>query len=250
MTGGLRKRMFLRSLAVQASWNFEKLQNLGFFLLVCPALEERYSGSGKLGEALKRHLDFFNTHPYFAGLVAGAVVREEGGDLDQGRFLEDLKRSLMSTMASIGDGFFWAALKPFAILAAIVPALFGAWWSPLVLLAVYNVPHLSLRWWGIGAGLEEGCRVIESVQRLPFSRLVPLLSLLAAALAGLAAGVASVHPNWAPLPGRKLSSLVCAVVVFTGGVFLSGRRAPSKRVLAGAAGVLLLGAAFVEATGS
>jgi len=247
MTSGLRKRMFLRSLAVQASWNFAKLQNLGFFLLVFPALEEKYGNSAKLREALERHLDFFNTHPYFAGLVAGAVVREEGGDLDQGRFVEDLKRSLMSTMASIGDGFFWATLKPVAILTAIVPALFGAWWSPLVLLAVYNVPHLSLRWWGIGAGLKEGCRVIESIQRLPLSRLAPYLPLLAAALAGLAAGAASVHPEWAPLPGRKLPSLLCAAVVFVGGVFLSARKAPSKRVLAGAAGVLLLGATLLEA---
>lgn len=247
MKRGLQKRMFLRSLVVQASWNFEKLQNLGFFLLVFPALEEKHGESAKLRESLEGHLDFFNTHPYFAGLVAGAVVCEEGGDLDRGRFVEDLKRSLMSTMASIGDGFFWAALKPLAILAAIVPALFGAWWSPLVLLTVYNVPHLGLRWWGIGAGLKEGCKVIESVQRLPLARLAPFLSLLAAALAGLAAGAASVHPEWAPLPGRKLPSLLCAVVVFVGGVFLSARKAPSRRVLAGAAGALLLGATFLEA---
>jgi len=89
--------------------------------------------------------------------------------------------------------------------------------------------------------------VIESVQRLPLSRLAPHLSLLAAALAGLAAGAASVHPEWAPLPGRKLPSLLCAAVVFVGGVFLSARKAPSKRVLAGAAGVLLLGATLLEA---
>ena len=152
----------------------------------------------------------------------------------------------MSTMASIGDGFFWATLKPLAILASLVPALFGAWWAPLMLLALYNVPHLSLRWWGIGAGLDRGCRVIEAVQRLPLSRLTPALCLLAAALAGLAAGVASVHPEWAPLPGRKLPSLACAAAAFAGAVVLSSRRASPRRLTAAAAFLLPAAAAFME----
>ena len=54
-----------------------------------------------------RHLNFFNTHPYFSSLVGGVIAREEGGKLDRGDFLDDLKHSLMSTFGSIGDELFW-----------------------------------------------------------------------------------------------------------------------------------------------
>jgi PTS system mannose-specific IID component len=241
---GVQKRMFLRSLFVQASWNFEGLQNLGFFLLVYPALAKKHGLSVELGSALKRHLDFFNTHPYFAGLVAGAVVHEEGGDLDRGRFLEDLKRSLMSTLASIGDGFFWATLKPLAILTALLPAIYGVWWAPLVLLVLFNVPHLYLRWWGIRAGLEKGCRVIESVKSLPLAAMVPVLKLGVAGMAGLCAGAAVLHPRWAPVPGEGVLSVIGGGAVFLASVLLSARKVASRRVLTGAARILLLGIAL------
>jgi len=238
---GLQKQMFLRSLFVQASWNFEGLQNLGFFLLVYPALVKKHGPSAKLGPALKRHLDFFNTHPYFAGLVAGAVVHEEEGDLDKGRFLEDLKRSLMSAMASIGDGFFWATLKPLSILMALLPAIYGAWWAPLVLLAFFNVPHLYLRWWGIGTGLERGCGVIESVKSLPLTAMVPILLPAVAGMAGLCAGAAALHPQWAPVPGEGALSVICGGAVFLAGGLLSARKAPPRRVLTGVSRIFLLG---------
>jgi PTS system mannose-specific IID component len=199
----LQANMLLRSLFVQSCWNFEKLQNLGFALIIYPA-------AGAAG----RHLDYFNTHPYFAGLVAAAVAAEEGGPFDEGRFLDDLKRSLMSTLGSVGDGFFWAALRPLAALLAVLPALYGLLWAPLVLLIGYNVIHLSVRWWGIGAGLAYGCHVIRLLEKLPLLRLKSLLATLGALAAGVAAGVAAVHPSWRPLPSSPALSVFAGLFVF------------------------------------
>lgn len=225
----LRVGMFLRSFLVQSSWNFERLQNLGFLLLVAPALSRRYGSRPELyGKALERHLELFNTHPYFAGLVAGAVVSEEGGKLDRGRFLGDLKRSLMSVLGSIGDGFFWAVLKPLAALLALVPALFGVSWAPLVLLAVFNVPHLAVRWWGVAAGLRYGCQVIRPIRSLPFSRLGPPLSKAAAVLAGAGAGIAACHPAWRPFPGEEAASLLAGLAVFAAAFLAGGKRGTAK----------------------
>lgn len=199
----LQAKMLLRSLFVQSCWNFERLQNLGFALIVYPA-----------AGASERHMGYFNTHPYFAGLVAAAVAAEEGGPLDEGRFLDDLKRSLMSTLGSVGDSFFWAALRPLAALMAVLPALFGLAWAPLVLLIVYNGIHLSVRWWGIGAGLGYGCHVITLLEKLPLLRLTPFLCTLGTLAAGAAAGIAAVHPAWRPLPASAPLSVFTALIVF------------------------------------
>lgn len=219
---GLKASMFLRSLCIQASWNFERLQNLGFAFLIYPALERKYGrDSEELADSLQQHLDFFNTHPYFAGMVAGAVAREEGGDMDRGRFLQELKRSMMGVLGSIGDGFFWATLKPLSTLIALLPALFGSWWAPLVLLVVFNVPHLAIRWWGVGTGLSRGCRALDSLSSLSLSRAVPPLSLAVAGAAGLCAGVASLNPRWAIVPGQGTLSLLAAAAVFISAMLLS-----------------------------
>lgn len=218
----LQLRMTLRSLLVQSSWSFEKLQNLGFGLIIYPAVD-RTSRGGADG-AMTRHLDYFNTHPYFAGLVAAAVAAEEGGPLDNGRFLDDLKRSLMSTLGSVGDGFFWTGLKPLAALAALLPALFLKPWAPLVLLVFYNSVHLSVRWWGIGAGLRYGCHVIRLIEKLSLRRLKPALSVLGALGAGAGAGVAAVHPAWRPLPSSPPLSLCAGLVVFFAAMAVAQKR--------------------------
>ena len=66
----VRKRdlvyIFLRSFVVQGSWNFRKMLALGFCYSILPICKRLYPGD-KVGEAkfIKRHLEFFNVHPYF-----------------------------------------------------------------------------------------------------------------------------------------------------------------------------------------
>ena len=157
MAADLGWRIFLRSLLVQSSWNFAGLQNLGFFFMTWPALARRRLPAPELARAGLRHLRNFNTHPYFAGLVAATVIRsEESGGTDEA--VEGLKRSLMCALGAVGDEFFWATLRPFAAVVALPAALAGAVWAPLLMLAVYNVPHFGVRAWGISAGLGGGAR--------------------------------------------------------------------------------------------
>ena len=230
---GLRISMFLRSFLVQASWNFERLQNLGFAFLIYPALCRRYPPhSDELARAYVRNLEFFNTHPYFAGLVAAAIAGEEGGEGDEDSFLSDLKRSLMSSLGSVGDAFFWAVLRPLSALFALVPALFGLWWAPLVFLSIFNLPHVALRWWGVSQGLRRGCLVVQSIERLNLPRIVPALSLVMAGMIGFVAAVASLHPRWAPVDHGSALSFAAGPAVFLAAAALNLRGlSPTKIVL-------------------
>jgi len=241
----LRTAIFLRSLFVQASWNFERLQNLGFASMIHPFLTRRYGSSPEeLDRAVGRHLDFFNTHPFFAGLVAAAVASEEGGERDRGRFLTDLKHSLMGTLGSLGDSLFWATLRPLAVLAALLPALFGLWWAPLVVLVFFGLPSLALRWWSIGEGLRKGCGVIRSIQRLAIPAKVELLTPAVAVLAGLCAGAAAGREGWTPMPGRTVLTFTAAAALFGLGMAASsGRLSPRARGAATGLLLILLGVA-------
>ncbi len=247
---GLRISMFLRSFLVQATWNFECLQNLGFAFLSYPALRRRYPPhSDELARAYVRSLEFFNTHPYFAGLVAAAIAGEEGGERDEDNFLADLKRSLMSSLGSIGDAFFWATLRPLSALFALVPALFGLWWAPLVFLSLFNLPHVALRWWGVSQGLRRGCLIVQSIERLNLPRIVPVLSLVLAGMVGFVAAVASLHPRWAPVSGGNLLSLAVGPVIFLTAAALNLRGLSPTKIVLGLSAATILGGVFLGGAG-
>ncbi len=213
MAAKLGWRIFLRSLLVQSSWNFAGMQNLGFFFMTWPALTRRHLTAAELARAGSRHRGNFNTHPYFAGLVAATVIRhEENGGSDAS--VEGLKRSLMCALGAVGDEFFWATLRPFAAVAALPAALAGFVWAPLLMLALYNVPHVGVRAWGIKAGLGSGGGVVEMLQQLPFSRVQPALGAATVALVGFLVGAAAGTPAWGLFPGHGLVSAGVAVSVF------------------------------------
>lgn len=56
------KSIFIRSNLHQGSWNYERMQALGYCYAMIPAIKRLYKGEDQK-QALKRHLEFFNTHP-------------------------------------------------------------------------------------------------------------------------------------------------------------------------------------------
>ncbi|MFL5343884.1 MAG: PTS system mannose/fructose/sorbose family transporter subunit IID [Hyalangium sp.] len=184
-------RVFLRSLALQASWNPKGMQNLGLAYSLFPALEQLYPEKKEQEAAVQRHLVFFNTHPYVAAAIVGGVLNHEQR-IARGEETPDkvvaFKAALMGPLAALGDGFFWLSLKPAvgAVCAALVPLLHA--WAALLFLFLYNLVHLTLRARFYWLGLELGDRLVEAVARanLP-SRGARLRSIAAACAGGTAA---------------------------------------------------------------
>ncbi len=50
-----------RSTFLQASWNYERMQNLGFAYAMMPALKKLYKNKEDRAAALTRHMEFFNS---------------------------------------------------------------------------------------------------------------------------------------------------------------------------------------------
>ena len=74
----VRRKVWLRQFLLQGCWNYEGMQNLGFAYSILPALRDRYEGRPEeFSRALKRHLEYFNTHPAMAAVILGAAIRLE-----------------------------------------------------------------------------------------------------------------------------------------------------------------------------
>ncbi|MDD5655735.1 MAG: PTS system mannose/fructose/sorbose family transporter subunit IID, partial [Elusimicrobia bacterium] len=139
MTPRMQMRLFARSLLLQACWNFERMQSLGFALCVEPWLERCYGAQDEARrEARLRHQEFFNTQPYMAPLVLGMVcaLEEDIAAADAvarpGKVarLRTLKTAAAAALAGLGDALFWGSLRPFCAILALSGALvmlhFGA----------------------------------------------------------------------------------------------------------------------------
>jgi len=164
-------RIYLRSFLLQASWNFDKLQNLGFFYLILPGLRHIY-GEQIPVDVRQRHCDYFNTHPYFAPLVAGTTLRLETLSIsgeEPAVDAETYKNMVMAPLAAMGDALFWGGIRPLAALIGLLIASQGSLWAPLVFLVLFNLPHLLFRGIGLVLGYVQELRAIETIQkcRLP-----------------------------------------------------------------------------------
>ncbi len=251
LRGSTLARVFFRSLFLQATWNRRGMQNLGFAYAIEPALRALYPEPGRLEEALRRHLGFFNCHPYMAAAILGGAIHHEervatGAEPPEapGRY----KQTLQGPLAAIGDGFFWTALRPFFGALGAVLALVPWLGLPAIVavIAVYNLIHLTLRIALFRAGYAKGDALVPLLARLALPVVADRLRTGGAVLAGVAAGMLILRAGTfggvsGPIAGRV--SLLTAVVAIAGyaALAMGARLLPTLYTAAAAgAGLALL----------
>jgi mannose/fructose/N-acetylgalactosamine-specific phosphotransferase system component IID len=163
-----RLHIWFRLLLLQASWNFETLQGIGFFYALFPGLKKLYSKE-KLPEVSLKYIGYFNTHVYFAPLVAGAVLRLEedkaSGIVAPEVEIDDFKEMVAAPYAAIGDAFFWGGLRPLAAGVALFFAVKGILWAPLIFIFLYNIVPTWIRTVFFSRGYHQGLKSVEFIQR-------------------------------------------------------------------------------------
>ena len=178
--GAVLARLFV----LQGSWNYERMQGVGFGNAAEPALRSLEAGSRN--QAVAREAQFFNAHPYFAGLAVGAAVRAEL-DGEAPERIARLREALCGPLGSIGDRLFWAAWLPVCSAVALIALALGAGpWSVLLFLVLYNVAHVACRIWALRAGWQRGMQVAAALG----TPLLRRLSRSAAPATGLLVGTA------------------------------------------------------------
>lgn len=204
----------LRSVLQQGSWNFERMQNLGFLYQLLPGLRYLYGPRPPAG-VLRRHAEYFNTHPYMASWVAGTVLRleekQQHGEpvpLDAVAF----RNMVMAPYAAMGDALFWGALRPLAAVVGLLLAIHGIMWAPVVLLVLFNLPHLACRCGGWLLGYRRELASVDLLQRLRLPdvaiRLKEGATILLGILCALLAARGCDHQDLAPLWGVSLLPVI------------------------------------------
>lgn len=160
--------VFLRSNLFQGSWNFERMQALGFCFSMVPAIRRLYpENSEERKQAIKRHLEFFNTQPFVAAPILGVTLameeqRANGAEIDDAA-INGIKVGLMGPLAGVGDPIFWGTVRPvFAALGAGI-AMIGSLLGPLLFFVLFNVVRLLTRYYGVAYGYKKGVNIVNDM---------------------------------------------------------------------------------------
>ncbi len=152
---------WLRTLVVQASFNYDRMISIGAAWAIQPLLrtlpEDRYR------EAMRRATQFFNAHPYLVGMAMSAVARAELNG-EPGEMVQRLRHALISPLGSVGDRLIWAGMMPAAVgVGLVVGALVSPVAGAVTFLVLYNVAHFAMRTWALRAGWDKGLQVAQAL---------------------------------------------------------------------------------------
>ncbi|MBO1265406.1 PTS system mannose/fructose/sorbose family transporter subunit IID [Proteiniclasticum sp. SCR006] len=160
------RELFLSSFVLEASYNYERQQSLGFAVGMWPAIKRFYKTKEKQAEALQRHLAIFNITPHLAPTVTGVATAMEAKASQDEEFdassINSIKVGLMGPLSGIGDSIFWGTLRVITVGIGVSLAKDGNILGPILFLLLFNVPHLLVRYFGLIFGYRFGTNLISS----------------------------------------------------------------------------------------
>lgn len=203
-------RVFLRSLLLQGSWNSERMQSIGLCFALAPALDVLCKSAEERSAAMTRHLEFYNSHPFMAAPILGALIKlesEAAADRANGNSEKSdaliaqgiaFKNHAMGPLAALGDGLFWQTLKPAAFATALLVAFLAqlvqtdvrsVWLLPAMFVGFYAGIASAFRLHGFLAGLRRGPAVVLIYKEINLVRATEWLRTYIAATAGAGIGL-------------------------------------------------------------
>lgn len=162
-------KVFWRSFTMEWSWNYERQSNMSYTYAMIPIINKLYKTTKDKSDALKRHLEFFNTTPHISTLMLGISTAMEEINAKSDGFdtssINNVKVGLMGPLAGIGDSFFWGTLRVIATGIGTSLALQGNILGPILFLLVFNVPHILVRYLFMFWGYKLGAGVLDKIQK-------------------------------------------------------------------------------------
>ena len=167
LTKADRFKMFLRSYFLLSSFNYERMQNGGVAYTLIPAIKKLYSSKADRAAALKRHLEFFNTHPFMANPIFGVTLaleeeRANGANVDDAA-ISGVKIGMMGPLGGGGDPLFWFTLRPIMLSLGASLAVSGNVAGPFVFFILWNIMAAAVKWYTQEFGYRAGTAITDDL---------------------------------------------------------------------------------------
>ena len=162
-----RQKVWWRSQFLQGSWNYERMQNLGWAYSLIPAIKKLYTKKEDQAAALERHLEFFNTHPYVAAPIMGVTLaleeeRANGVEIDDAA-IQGVKIGMMGPLAGIGDPVFWFTVRPILGALGASLAMAGNVMGPILFFVLWNLIRMAFLWYTQELGYKAGSEITKDM---------------------------------------------------------------------------------------
>lgn len=137
-------QMVWRSLFLQASFNYERMQAGGWLYSILPGLKKIHKDKDDLAASMSHNLEFFNTHPFLVNFVMGIVLSMEQNKADIPT-IRAVRVAAMGPLGGIGDALFWFTLVPITAGITANMAINGNIAAPFIFLIIFNAAQFGLR---------------------------------------------------------------------------------------------------------
>ncbi len=143
------------------------MQNGGWCYSIIPAIKKLYKTDEERVVCIKRHLEFYNTHPYVSAPVMGVTLaleeeRANGADVND-QSIQGVKIGMMGPLAGVGDPIFWFTLRPILGALGASLALSGNIIGPLIFFFVWNIIRMGFLWYTQEFGYKVGNSIAKDL---------------------------------------------------------------------------------------
>ncbi|MFR0957072.1 MAG: PTS system mannose/fructose/sorbose family transporter subunit IID [Roseburia inulinivorans] len=154
-------RMVWRSLNLQASFNYERMQAAGWLYCILPGLMKIHGDNEEdLKTSMQHNLEFFNTHPFLVTFVMGIVLSLEQQKADI-NMIRSVRVAAMGPLGGIGDAIFWFTLVPITAGITANMAINGSLAGPILFLLIFNAVQMLVRFGLMNWSYKLGSQAIE-----------------------------------------------------------------------------------------
>lgn len=152
-----------RSIMLNATFNYERMQATGFTYSMEPVLRKIYDDDPEeKKERELNHLTFMNSHSYVITLIMGICAAMEEKKEDK-NLINSIKVALMGPLAGLGDSLVWFTAIPILAGIGISFAMNGNIFGPIFFFLAFNLIGFAIRFGFLHAGYKLGIGILDRI---------------------------------------------------------------------------------------